>query len=63
VKVQQLSRARVLEPYLTQRLTRSGNTIEVSLTATALVNEAGQVYAISTTERALESGASTVYTV
>ncbi len=50
-KVHQLSRAEVLEPYLTQRLTQSGKQVEVSLTATALVNETGKVYAISTTER------------
>jgi two-component system CheB/CheR fusion protein len=50
-RVQQLSQEQVLEPYLTQRLTRSGQAVDVSLTATALVNEAGKVYAISTTER------------
>jgi two-component system, chemotaxis family, CheB/CheR fusion protein len=50
-KVHQLSDAQVLEPYLTQRLTQGGQIVNVSLTATALVNETGAVYAIATTER------------
>jgi len=56
-KVHQLSRAEVLEPYLTQRLTQGGQLVSVSLTATALVNEAGKVYSIATTERVRENGA------
>jgi two-component system CheB/CheR fusion protein len=51
-RVQQLSRKEVLEPYRTQRLTKDGRVLEVWLTATALLNEAGKVYAIATTERA-----------
>jgi two-component system CheB/CheR fusion protein len=47
-----LSQADVLVPYQTQRLTKSGKTVEVWITATALVNPVGQVYAIATTERA-----------
>jgi two-component system CheB/CheR fusion protein len=47
----QLSHAEILEPYGTQRLTQSGATIDVWVTATALVNEQRQMYAISTTER------------
>mgnify|MGYP002348480798 FL=1 len=54
-KVQQLSQAETLEPYRTQRLAQSGAVLEVTLTSTALVNEAGQVYAIATTERATGS--------
>ena len=50
-RVHQLSQAEILEPYLTQRLAKGGKVIEVSLTSTALLNEAGQVYAIATTER------------
>jgi two-component system CheB/CheR fusion protein len=50
-KLHQLGRAEILEPYRTQRLTRAGATLEVWMTATALVNENGQIYAISTTER------------
>jgi two-component system CheB/CheR fusion protein len=49
--VQQLIRAEVLAPYRAQRLAKDGRIVEVWLTATALVNEAGDVYAIATTER------------
>jgi two-component system, chemotaxis family, CheB/CheR fusion protein len=52
----QLSRAKILEPYRTQRLTQAGAVIEVSMVSTALVNEAGQMYAIATTERAIAAG-------
>ena len=55
LKVHQLSLAQTLEPYQTQRLTKDGRTVAVSLTATALLNDAGQVYAIATTERAREA--------
>ena len=51
-KVQQLSQAEILESYHTQRITKEGTVVEVSIVATALVNEAGQMYAIATTERA-----------
>ena len=50
-KVRQLSQAETLEPYATQRLSKDGRVIEVTLTSTALVDEAGQMYAIATTER------------
>jgi two-component system CheB/CheR fusion protein len=48
-----LSRAEVLQPYRTQRLTATGVVLEVSIVSTALLNEAGTAYAISTTERAM----------
>jgi len=51
-KIHQLSRAKILEPHLTQRIARDGSILEVSIISTALVNEAGQMYAIATTERA-----------
>ena len=51
VMVRRLSRAEVLEPYRTQRVAKDGRIVEVWLTATSLVNEAGEVYAIATTER------------
>ena len=54
-KVHQLSRSEILEPYHTQRITKEGTVVEVSMVSTALVNEAGQMYAIATTERAKES--------
>ena len=51
-RVQQLSRKEVLEPYRTQRIAKDGSVVEVWMTATALLNEAGEVYAIATSERA-----------
>jgi two-component system CheB/CheR fusion protein len=51
--VQRLSVAEVLEPYHTHRIHQNGTLIPVSITATALVNDFGQMYAISTTERGL----------
>jgi len=51
-KMHRLSRAEILEPYHTQRLTKSGEVVEISMIATALLNEAGQMYGIATTERA-----------
>ncbi|PLW82484.1 chemotaxis protein CheR [Kineobactrum sediminis] len=50
-----LSRAETLEPYRTRRLTKSGEEVEVSVISTALFNDAGEMYAISTTERAMGS--------
>jgi len=49
--VRRLGRAEVLEPYRTQRVTKDGRVVGVWLTATALVNDAREVYAIATTER------------
>jgi two-component system CheB/CheR fusion protein len=46
-----LSRAEVLEPYRTQRITKAGRVVEVSIVSTALVDQAGHTYAIATTER------------
>jgi len=54
-RVHQLSRAEILEPYRTQRITKEGAVVEVSMISTALVNEAGQMYAIATTERTIGS--------
>jgi two-component system CheB/CheR fusion protein len=50
-RVHQLSLAEILKPYRTKRITKQGEIVEVWLTATALLNEAGQMYAIATTER------------
>jgi two-component system CheB/CheR fusion protein len=52
--VEQLARSEVLEPYRAQRLAKDGRIVEVWLTATALVKETGEIYAIATTERAIE---------
>ena len=56
-KVFGLSQAKVLKPYRTQRLTKNAAVVEVWITATALINEVGQMYAVATTERASESPA------
>jgi two-component system CheB/CheR fusion protein len=40
-----------IEPFQTQRLAKGGNSVKVWLTASALIDEAGKLYAISTTER------------
>ena len=50
--VKQLGLAEVLKPYATKRLNKDGKTINVWLTATALVNEDGKIYAIAITQRA-----------
>ena len=52
-KLAQLSRAEILEPYRTQRLTKDGKVKDVSIISTALLNEAGEMYAIATTERVI----------
>jgi two-component system CheB/CheR fusion protein len=50
-RIHQLSRNTTLEPYRTGRISKDGTVKEIWLTATALLNETGQVYAIATTER------------
>jgi two-component system CheB/CheR fusion protein len=50
-KLNQLGRADILEPYRTRRMTKAGATLDVWMTATALVNESGEIYGIATTER------------
>ena len=51
-KLHQLSHDEVLEPYRTKRITKEGKVLDVTVTSTALLNEAGEIYAIATTERA-----------
>jgi two-component system, chemotaxis family, CheB/CheR fusion protein len=51
--VQKLSRSKILKPYRTQRLHKDGRIVEVWITATAVRNETGEIYAITTTERAI----------
>jgi len=51
-RIQQLSHNELLEPYRSQRIAKDGTVVEVWLTATALLKDAGHVYAIATTERA-----------
>ncbi|MBY0268422.1 MAG: PAS domain-containing protein [Burkholderiales bacterium] len=49
--IQQLGRAEILQPYRMERITKDGSIVRVALTATALVNASGDVYAVATTER------------
>jgi len=49
--LRQLGRAEILKPYRAQRIAKDGRVVEVTLTASALVNLAGDAYAIATTER------------
>ena len=56
-RMHQLSQAQVLEPCLTQRISKDGRTLDISLISTALVNASGGIYAIATTERLLEAQA------
>jgi two-component system CheB/CheR fusion protein len=50
-RIKQLSQKEILETYHTKRLTKDGTIINVWLTATGLINQAQEVYAIATTER------------
>ena len=50
-RIRKLSEAEVLEPYRTQRMTKAGAVISVSMVSTALVDEEGRMYGIATTER------------
>jgi two-component system, chemotaxis family, CheB/CheR fusion protein len=52
IKEYELSQSQILEPYRTQRLTKDGTVLDVWITASALLNEDGQMHAIATTERA-----------
>ncbi len=53
--VKQLARAEALKPYRFQRTAKGGRIVEVWLSATALTNETGEVYAIVTTERQIRA--------
>ena len=54
-KIIQLSRHEILAPYLTQRLAKDGSIKNVWITATALMDETGKLYAIATTERLVDA--------
>jgi len=49
--VRQQCKAGVLEPQRQLRIAKDGRTVQVSVIASALVNETGETYAIATTER------------
>ncbi len=50
-RLQQLSQAEILQPYHTQRIGKDGRVFDLWIVSTALLNEAGETYAIATTER------------
>ena len=50
--VNQLSQAKVMQPYTAERMTKDGRQLRVSMIATALIDQHGTAYAIATTERA-----------
>ena len=50
-KIQQLIHSEILEPCRSERIAKDGRIVKVRVVATALLNDAGQVYAIATTER------------
>lgn len=54
--LRRLTQVETLEPYRTRRSTKAGAVLEVWMTATALVDEAGTTYAIATSERASGAG-------
>jgi two-component system CheB/CheR fusion protein len=54
-RVQQLIHSHILEAYNTKRIAKDGRIVKVRMIATALINEAGDVYAIATTERAISA--------
>jgi two-component system CheB/CheR fusion protein len=58
-RVRELMQARTLAPYQDQRLAKDGRQIDVWITATALVNEQGEIYAVATTERLAASPGAT----
>jgi two-component system CheB/CheR fusion protein len=55
-KLIQLGQAKILEPYRTERITKQGAVVAVSIISTALIDETGKMYAVSTTERVISGG-------
>jgi two-component system CheB/CheR fusion protein len=49
--IRQLSRGKVFRPYRISRIAKDGRIVEIWLTATALTDKTGKMYAIATTER------------
>ena len=48
-----LATSKIMEPYKTQRIKKTGEILDVWLTASSLMDEFGRIYAISTTERTI----------
>ncbi len=55
-KLVQLGQAEILEPYRTERITKQGKVVKVSIISTALLDETGKMYAVATTERVEDGG-------
>jgi PAS domain S-box-containing protein len=55
-QMHRLGQAQTIEPYTSQRLAKDGSLRDVSITATALRNEAAEIYAVATTERLIQGG-------
>jgi len=53
----QLGQAEILEAYRTERITKQGAVVKVSIVSTALLDETGTMYAVATTERVEEGDA------
>jgi two-component system CheB/CheR fusion protein len=52
--INKLARGVIIAQFQTKRLAKSGKAVDIWLTATALVKETGEIYAIATTERKKE---------
>ncbi len=50
-----LTASKVVEPYRARRKAQNGTVLDVLVTATALINESGNVYAVAVTERVVTS--------
>jgi two-component system CheB/CheR fusion protein len=55
-KLIQLGQAKILEPYRTERITKQGVVVKVSIISTALLDSTGKMYAVATTERVEDGG-------
>jgi two-component system, chemotaxis family, CheB/CheR fusion protein len=55
-RILQLSQTPALEPIRAQRLSKRGGIIEVSLICAPLLDQAGKIYAVASTEREMKSG-------
>lgn len=52
--LEKLKHADIIKPYISKRLDKDANSIDVSITCSALMDETGKVYAISTIEKTLK---------
>ena len=54
VEIRQLSQIDILKPYRSKRIAKDGRIVKVMLTASLLINDSGESYAVSTTEREIK---------